>query len=224
MVDVCAGIERLAAGDLGRDVLGARVAGAGHLGGRLVEGHQVPHADAGDDCALHPERIANQENIAGLEVEVELVGLVERRQGRKHLKAYAHCAAGFERAVALHHLGEAVGEHRLNQEREAVLVVAEAKDRHQVGVAQRGGLLGVGERVLNRLAGWSKARVEHLDRNGAALLLVERLVDGAHRTLAELALDLVDVHQGLADEADLAIFARHQSGASKRTEPSVIRQ
>jgi hypothetical protein len=152
--------------------------------------------DAGHLAAV---AIALDDHVLGLEVAVDqavLVGVVQALQhradqrddpGRRHRRLDEELRQVGALREVHHHVVH-------------VVELADVDHPDHVGVAQPARELGLALEALLDLRIGQQPRVQHLDRERAADLDVARLVDHAHRALAEPVQDLVALGEDLADQ------------------------
>ena len=157
-IDVGADVEGLAAGGLRSQVFCLREAAQIALArsadlcrprSSRLKVERVSNARAGQRSPLAPERIADEEDVGGLDVEVQDVGLMKCLHGGEHLGDDALTRFGVEGLWVAHALAEVAPiEERLDREEEPLGTDADVQGGHEVGVAKRGRTFGVVEQLI----------------------------------------------------------------------------
>ena len=94
-------------------------------------------------------------------------------------------------------MGQALSLDELHAEKRAALKFRDLEDRHDIGMVEVGGQLGLASKPLAFLGGGHLARQDHLERDQPFQVLVSGLVDDAHAAAGDLLEHLV-----IADAAE----------------------
>ena len=194
-VDVAAGVDLLAAGLLGREVL----RGADHGGGLGHRGAGVGHR-AGD-AEVHHLHVAGagEHDVGRLDVAVHDALLVAVGQRGEHAVGDLHRALGHQPVAGGEQLAQRraldVLHHDVGHRVAVELVLAGVVDGDDRRVVQRGGGLGLAAEpgLERRVAG--QVRAQHLDGDGASQPGVMAEVDLGHAPASEQLADLVSTAQ-----------------------------
>ena len=183
-------------------VVAGRLLGAHVLGGAHHLAHpREPRAGGGGgdrsrDAEVHHEGAAGgalDHDVVGLDVAVHDAAAVGVGQRVRHVLQHAHGVARAERSGARDPVGEAFSLDVGHCEGEQVVAFLHRVHGHDVGVREARGQAGLAqEPFAERLLG-GVFRGKHLEGDEAVEAEFARVIDRAHATAAEFALDQVAV-------------------------------
>jgi hypothetical protein len=195
-VEVAGRAARLAAGELGGEVLGGAEDLAGH-----GEAHLAAHVHDAEVEHLHAQGaggVAHEEDVLGLHVAVHDAERVRAAEGVADgdgdLDGLAHA-----HGARLHALREALALEEFHDEEDAVALLGDVPDVDDVGVAEEVGGLRLAHEALAHDGVAGELGGEQLERDVVAQDDVARAVDRAHAPGADAAEDLVPRREGAAD-------------------------
>ena len=186
---VGAGVGRLAADQLGRQVEGGAHHGAG--GGVGIGANDL------DDAEIHQDGLVVDvdHDVGGLDIAVDeaaavgVTGCLGDVAGIGNRLLQGQLAPGAVQAAQA--LLQRLAGHELLHHVVQVLVVVEVEDLHDVRVAQLGDGGGFLLEAGDELGIARQVRVDHLDRHDALQVGVVGFVDGRHTALPEQLVDAV---------------------------------
>jgi hypothetical protein len=155
-------------------------------------------------------RPGDEQDVLRLDVAVHDAAAVRPVQGPGHLADDPQRPAGVELLV----LGDEVAQIQVAQrcgQVEQPVLLAVVPDRQDVRVGHALGGLRLTLEALAELLVLGQPAREHLDRRGAAVLEVERLVDAAHPALGQLGLELEAPAHHVAHRDAAAVAAQRHT-------------
>ena len=156
---------------------------------------EVGHLDAA---------VGGDEHVAGLDVAVHDAVAVGEAEGGGDVGGDLRGAVGMHPAVVPQDLGQGVTLHVLHDDEVRAVGLAPVEHRHDVGVLQVGGRLGLAAEALDESCVGGQRREQHLDRHRPVEHLVACQVDLGHAAAPEPPVQLV-----APVENDLPLLRRH---------------
>ncbi len=221
-VEIAPRIERVAAGLLGAHVFGrtahdprARDASLGRFRAHLGE------AEVDDFDEVGPGADLLEDDVLGLEVPVDDVGIVRFGECRESLAKNVDDAPGREGPVFVRHTREIAPAQELHHEVElAVGSLAEVDDADRVRMIEAAGRAGLGDEARGGVLLADEVRVDDLHRDRTSEVRLLGSVNPTHAADADQLQNEVSAGQRAPDEGVLRIGdQRAHRKAARRAEP-----
>ena len=168
-----------------------------HLGRAVVDGggQGLPVAALGgrpDQAEVgHLDRLAGQQEVLRLDVEVDDAGMVGVVEGVGHRPQQLGGGLGAEAVLAVEHLAQGPAADVLHHDPGQAPLLARVVDGDDVGMGQAGGRAGLAPELVGEPAVAGELGAGDLDRHHPVELPVVAPVDDGHAALGDAGDDLV---------------------------------